>query len=66
MNFDIQRFLSDVQIWFAMKGRDFDKEKENVHMGMTLEANPVEVGNNEGMASYLDYLNYHQKQCEDK
>jgi len=64
-DFNILRFISDVQIWFAMKGRDFEKEEDNVHMGMTLEANPIEVGNNSHMNGYIEYLNYHQKKNDD-
>jgi hypothetical protein len=60
-SFDIQRFLSDVQVWFAMKGRDFDKEKNNVYLGMILEANPIEISNSENISEYVKICDKQKK-----
>jgi hypothetical protein len=61
MNFDVLKFLSDVQIWFAMNGRDFDKEKDDVYLGMILEANPIEVSNSENISDYVEAINQQKK-----
>jgi hypothetical protein len=56
MNFDIREFLSDIQTWRAVRGRDFEKERIKIHMAMILEANPIEIGDNSHMAEYVKYV----------